>query len=271
MENIELKINNTQEKELTIEELQKKLVVAEKLIEDLKKSNKQKDEHISLATHQIRGPLAAIKGYVSLLTEGDYGLPPEGFTEPLHIIYESAVSLSKTVNDFLADSQMEQGAMKYYRKDFDFSRLVKEVFNELRKTIDHKLDLKLNIPETELKVHGDKTKLKQVLLNLLDNASKYTNEGWIEISLKQLENKVLFSIKDSGVGIKEETLPLLFQKFSRSSDASKSNIHGTGLGLYVAKRMIENHNGRIWAESEGEGKGSQFHVKLDLVKQTDKI
>jgi signal transduction histidine kinase len=77
---------------------------------------------------------------------------------------------------------------------------------------------------------------------------------------------VIFSVRDSGVGIKPETMPLLFQKFSRCSDASKSNIHGTGLGLYVAKRMLEAHNGRIWAESEGESKGSQFYVELDLVK-----
>jgi signal transduction histidine kinase len=267
MNNIEA-YNQTNSPE-TSTEVQKLQEALRKVLEEndrLRESNKQKDEHISLATHQIRGPLGAIRGYASLLREGDYGELPEKFIEPLQIIEKSSSSLLKMVNDLLADSQMGQGVMRYYRKDFDFSHLVTEVINEMKKTLNPALDLRLDIPAELFMVHGDKAKLKQVLLNLVDNASKYTKEGWVEISIrKNKEGKILFSIKDSGVGIKAETMPLLFQKFSRCSDASKSNIHGTGLGLYVARRMLEAHNGRIWAESEGEGKGSQFYVELDLI------
>ena len=118
-------------------------------------------------------------------------------------------------------------------------------------------------------IHEDKAKLKQVFINLIDNATKYTKAGWIEIGLNPKgEDSVLFSVKDSGVGISKDTMPLLFRKFSRAKDAHGANILGTGLGLYVAKKMMEAQNGQIWAESEGVGKGSQFYVELKLIGKT---
>ena len=243
------------------------LLRAQKIIEELKKSNELKDEFVSMATHQIRSPLGAIKGYISLITEGDYGVVLEELHEPLNIILKSVDTLGKTVNDFLDLSRINQGEMRYYKKDFDLADLVNEVVNEMRKQIiDTGLDLKINLSKENLIVHGDKAKLKHVLLNLVDNASKYTKTGFIKINLHRKNNKVVFSIKDSGVGIKPRTMPLLFQKFSRCIDASHTNILGTGLGLYIAKKMLEAQNGRIWAESDGENKGSQFYVELDLVK-----
>ena len=160
--------------------------------------------------------------------------------------------------------------MRYYRKDFDFVNLVTDVVNEMKNSIENSgLELRLSISADQYVIHGDKTKLKHVLLNLVDNASKYTKNGFIEIGLnKSVDNKIIFSVKDSGVGIKPETMPLLFQKFSRCKDANMANILGTGLGLYVAKKMVEAQNGRIWAESAGEGKGAQFYVELDLVKSS---
>jgi signal transduction histidine kinase len=165
-------------------------------------------------------------------------------------------------------SRIEQGQMKYYLKTFDMRDLVNEVANELKENIRRcGLELKLNVTSEVCLVHDDKTKLKQVLINLVDNANKYTKKGWIEIGLQKIDgNKALFSVKDSGVGIAPDTMPLLFKKFSRAQNAGKANILGTGLGLFVAKKMMEAQNGKIWAESEGDGKGSQFYVELDLVK-----
>jgi hypothetical protein len=259
--NIDLRIN------LNASNPREELLRAQKIIEELKRINELKSEFVSLATHQIRGPLGAIRGYLSLITEGDYGVIPEELYEPLEIILKSVDTLGKTVNDFLDVSRIDQGEMRYYKKDFNLVDLTNEVVSEMRKgIIATGLDLKINTPTETLTVHGDKTKIKHVLLNLLDNANKYTKTGFIKINLHKKNNKAIFSIEDSGVGIKPKTMPLLFQKFSRCNEASQTNILGTGLGLYIAKKMLEAQNGRIWAESDGENKGSQFYVELDLVK-----
>ena len=227
------------------------------------------NESLSLATHQIRGPLGAIRGYVSLILEGGYGNVPKEFIEPLDIILRSTDSLNKTVSDFLDVSRLDQGEMKYYMKDFNIADLVHEVVDEMKLGIEKdNLELRLKVSKEACVVHEDKAKLKQVLINLIDNAHKYTKEGWIEIGVhKNKKETVLFSVKDSGVGISKETMPLLFKKFSRAQDAHGVNILGTGLGLYIAKKMLEAKGGHIWAESDGENKGSQFYVELNMVKK----
>lgn len=238
-----------------------------KRVSELQDTLNHKTELLGLATHQLRRPLTNIQGLISMILEEDFGEVPESLKDPLSTVLHSTDSMNKTINDFLDFSRIEQGAMRYYRKDFDFSNLVEEVVNEMRLAIqDNNLELRLNISKEPLLINGDKAKLKHVLLNLIDNASKYTKQGWIEISVeKKGDNQVLFAVKDSGIGISSETISLLFQKFSRSVEASKQNSIGTGLGLYVARKMLESHNGRIWVESAGEGQGSQFYVELPLL------
>ena len=242
----------------------------EKLAKDLEAANERlkeldllKSEFVSMATHQIRSPLAAIKGYASLITEGDFGVLPEYLREPVNTIFHSSQSLVGIVEDFLNISRIELGRMKYDFSDFDFGSLVSETITELKPSIEARgliLDSKL---DDKVIVRGDSGKLKQVISNLVDNSSKYTPKGSIAVTLKNLNNKARLSIKDTGIGIKSDVMPLLFQKFTRAKDAGKTNIMGTGLGLYVAKEMVKAHGGKIWAESEGEGKGSTFIVELD--------
>jgi signal transduction histidine kinase len=120
--------------------------------------------------------------------------------------------------------------------------------------------------EGEFRVNADQGKIKQVLSNLIDNSVKYTPKGSVHVWITHSSpKKVLLSISDTGVGINPDVLPRLFEKFTRAPDASKTNIMGTGLGLYVAKKMIEAHHGRIWAESAGQGKGSSFFIELDTI------
>lgn len=237
--------------------------------ERLKELDHMKSEFVSLATHQIRGPLAAIKGYVSLMIEGDYGKPPATFMEPLDTVFKSTDSLSKMVTDFLDVSRIDLGQMKYEFTDFDFRDLVEEVVKELRPGIELRgLEFREKLANKSCHIHADRTKLKQVLNNLIDNSSKYTEKGWLEVSVEKLKegNKILFAVKDSGVGISKATLPVLFQRFSRAKNANDVNILGTGLGLYIAKKMVEANHGKIWAESAGEGKGAEFYVELNLVE-----
>jgi len=236
--------------------------------ERLKELDQLKSEFVSLATHQIRGPLTAIKGFASMMIEGDYGEVPKTLQEPVDTIYQSSQSLVVIVEDFLNVSRIEQGKMKYDFTDFDLCALANEVVNEDRVIIEKRgLNVSAAICPSPVTVHGDRGKLKQVIGNLLDNSMKYTPKGSIMLSLvsNKASKKVLLSIKDTGVGIRAETIPHLFHKFSRAEDASKVNILGTGLGLYVAKEMIKAHGGRIWVESPGEGKGATFFVELALV------
>jgi signal transduction histidine kinase len=180
---------------------------------------------------------------------------------------ESSNNLTLVVEDLLNVSKIEQGGMKYEMVKFDFGELVESTATELSITAEKKsLKLTSNIPkEQKYFINGDKEKLRQVLVNLIDNSIKYTLKGEIEASLKLEKSKIILAIKDTGVGIPKEIIGKLFEKFSRGEGA-KLNTSGSGLGLYLVKELIEAHKGRVWAESEGEGKGSTFIVELDEAK-----
>ncbi|MFA6571372.1 MAG: ATP-binding protein [Bacteroidota bacterium] len=247
----------------------------ELLAEDLQKANvhlldlnRQKSEFVSFATHQLRAPLTAMKGYASLILEGDMGEVSAKVREGVSRMYESTNTLVSIVNDYLNLSRIELGSMKYAFETIDLRVLIEDTIAEIKPNIE-KTGIAFSFHADgggiDYRITADKDKLKQVIANVLDNSLKYTPRGSITASLSLDKNthKFVFSVKDTGVGIARETLPLLFKKFSRAENANKTNIRGTGLGLYVAKQMIEAHHGTIRAESEGEGKGSTFTVELE--------
>ncbi len=247
-----------------IEKTEKDLEVANSHLKEL---DIQKTEFISFATHQLRGPLTAVKGYASLLIEGDYGEMTSQVKDAIKIIYESTQSLLLIVGDYLNVSRMEQGRMKYDVAEFDLKTLVEDTVRELGPNLSYAgLTLDFESPKDSFMVSADRGKIKEVISNLIDNATKYTKKGGVSIKLEKVKNdRCHLMIKDTGIGIPAEVMPKLFEKFSRAPDASKANIMGTGLGLFVAKTIIEQHKGRVWAESEGAGKGSTFIVELRLV------
>lgn len=230
--------------------------------------DKQKTEFISFATHQLRSPLTAIKGNTSLILEGDVGPISEPLRNVTQTIYTSVKTMINVVEDYLNVSRIELGTMKYAMTELDFAALVKEVANEQKPNIDAKgLALNVSIDEGQTyKIKADVDKFKQVIMNTVDNSVKYTPKGTLTITLSKNAGKIRLQIKDTGVGIRPDVLPKLFQKFTRAPNASEANIHGTGLGLFIAKEIMVAHGGRIWAESAGEGKGSQFYVELPEVK-----
>lgn len=236
--------------------------------ERLKELDAQKTEFVSLASHQLRGPLTAIKGYGSMLLEGDFGELSPMIKDAVEKMYKSTNDLVVIVGDYLDVSRIEQGRMQYDFSRFDLKELVETVAKELRPNVENAhlaLDFDASSARSYM-IHADKGKIKQVISNIVDNAIKYTPKGGIHIWLSANQaDKALISISDTGVGIHPDVIPKLFQKFTRAPDASQTNILGTGLGLYVARKMIEAHNGRIWAESAGQGKGSTFFIELDLV------
>jgi signal transduction histidine kinase len=245
------------------------------LAADLEKANvrlteldRQKSEFVSFATHQLRSPLTAMKGYASMILEGDMGVLPKEAKDGISRIFDSANTLTSIVDDYLNITRIELGSMKYAFETIDLKTLVEDTLAELKPNIE-KSGLKFTFNAenngTDYRTTADRDKLKQVIANLIDNSMKYTPSGSVAISLSfdHAKDKLILKLKDTGIGIAPEILPHLFQKWSRADNANKTNIKGTGLGLFVAKQMIEAHHGTIRAESEGEGKGSTFVVELE--------
>jgi len=231
----------------------------------LKELDQLKSEFLSIASHQLRAPLTAIRGYASLVLQGDYGAPPETLKEPLSRIAESARVMASSIEDYLNISRIEQGRLKYEMAPVALGDLAKRVSDELRPVAAQRgLELNFTAPAEEVTASADVGKIKQVISNLVDNAIKYTEKGSITVSVEKKEAMARITVSDTGVGIPKEEIGNLFSKFTRARDANKVNTTGTGLGLYVAKQLVEGHKGKIWIESEGAGKGTRFIVELPL-------
>ena len=236
----------------------------------LKELDKQKTEFVSLASHQLRSPLTAIKGYSSMILEGDYGKITGKMKEAVGRVFESSQKLVLVIEDFLNITRIELGRIKYDMTEWSFNTLIKNVIGEQKPNIERRgLAISYEEDAPEYTVYADQGKVSQVISNLIDNSVKYTKQGSLKVKVTGVTNSdgkkaVRFTVTDTGVGIDPKTMPHLFQKFSRADDASKTNIIGTGLGLYVAKQIMDAHQGKIWAESEGKDKGSTFFVELAL-------
>lgn len=245
------------------------------LATDLEKANvrlteldRQKSEFVSFATHQLRAPLTAMKGYASLVLEGDMGDISNEVKGAVSRIFDSTNTLATIVDDYLNITRIELGSMKYAFETIYLKTLVEDVIEELRPTIEKSkatFSFKVEDNISNYRITADRDKLKQVITNLIDNSLKYTPSGSIAVTLDldRPKHKFVLKIKDTGIGISPETMPHLFKKFSRASSANKTNIKGTGLGLYVAKEIATAHHAEIHAESQGEGKGSCFIVEFE--------
>lgn len=249
---------------LKLEESNIKLENANDKLKDL---DKLKTEFLSLASHQLRSPLTAIKGYTSMVLEGDFGeLNPQA-KDAVERVFQSTMNLTKIVEDLLNVSKIEQGGMKYEMAPFSLAEISRDMAKDLSITASKK-NLKLNYEgdsDIDCNVNGDKEKIRQVVLNFIDNSIKYTRVGEINVSVKRKGDKVVFAVKDTGMGMTPEIKAKLFQKFSRG-DGARMNTGGSGLGLYLAKEIVEAHKGTVGVESEGIDKGSIFYFELDAVK-----
>jgi len=236
--------------------------------EKLKELDKQKTEFVSIASHQLRSPLTAIKGYSSMLLEGSFGKLTGKTKDAVDVIYQSSQHLVSVIEDFLNITRIELGRMKYEFGDQDMKKMVETVMKEQEPNVKRKgIAMTLEADAGPHIVNVDIGKISQVISNLIDNSIKYTPKGSVALSVKRVPDpagdRVRFMVKDTGVGIDAATLPKLFEKFVRAYDAGQTNIVGTGLGLYVAKQIVEGHpGGKLWAESEGKGKGSSFFLEF---------
>ena len=236
--------------------------------EELKNLDRAKSEFISIASHQLRTPLTVIKGYGSMMLEGSFGAMTPAINENIKKIYDSNERLIALVEDLLNISRIESGKLQFNFEACQLEDIISSVVEELTVPAANKgLKLIWQTPAEKLPaVNIDKGKIRQVAINIIDNAIKYTPKGSIEVNLKLDGDQILFSSVDTGLGISHDDLVNLFKKFSRGEHVSLLHTEGTGLGLYVGKMMIEAHKGRIWAESAGIDNGSQFYFTLPIAK-----
>jgi signal transduction histidine kinase len=234
--------------------------------EQLRIIDQRKSEFVSIVSHQLRTPVTAIKGYSSLILENAFGEVPQAIREPIEKIFVSSNRLAGMINDFLNISKIEQGTMTYNFSSVDLGKMLNELVEEFTVSAGKKkIDLTLTMPENEtFLVTADEGKIRQILSNLIDNAIKYTPMGKVHITIERSSDhsRVIVKVTDSGIGLSQDDIQHLFGKFSRGAHGQKVFTDGSGLGLYVAKKMLEAHKGRIWVDSPGIGKGSTFAVEL---------
>lgn len=252
------------------EQIEQLAVGLERANERLQVLDKQKSEFVSIASHQLRSPLTAIRGYTSMLIEGSYGEMSTRAQEPLSRIDESVKFMASSIDDFLSVSRIESGNMKYESTDFSIHEQASHIVDDLRPEA-LRMGLVLLFKSdtvSECIVHADIGKTQQILHNLINNSLKYTQKGSITVFVHEhIQNKKLYvEIIDTGIGMSKETIGDLFEKFSRAKNANSVNIKGTGLGLFVAREMARAMGGDITAHSAGDGLGSHFILTLPLVK-----
>lgn len=239
------------------------------LYRKIKEVDKMKDEFISIASHELRTPLTIAKGYISMISEGTYGkFENKEMEMGLARAAKAIERLGALVEDLLNVSRIEQGRLGIESKNIDIAPIVEEVVGELKlQAEEKKLFLEYLPPEKKLPlVFADPDRLKQVLVNLVGNAVKYTVEGSVKVSLKLKNNMAEIRIIDTGVGMSAESQKRLFEKFYRIQNEKTQKIVGTGLGLWITKQIVELMKGKITVESM-EDVGTQVAVYLALAKE----
>lgn len=238
------------------------------IIEDetaIKLIQQSKEEFFAIASHELRTPLTAIKGYISLIKQMYFdNIHDDQFKQMLMDIDTSSTRLISLVNDFLDSTKLEQGKIQVKKEPVDITVLINEAIKEtLSIAMEKKLYLKTDEQKNPIMVLGDNERLKQVIINLISNAMKFTTHGGISIHVARLENKFIkVIVEDTGRGISEQSKTLLFHKFQQAHDGASLREPGTGLGLYISKLLIEKMGGRIQLESSELNQGSAFSFTI---------
>lgn len=239
------------------------------LFKKLKEVDQMKDEFISIASHELRTPITTLKGFLSMILEGDYGSLNEGGKKSLKIMEASVNRLGDLVEDLLNVSRIEQRRLQLNPRAVKLSEVLTSVADEFELRVQEKgLTLHLDVSPDLPLVWADEDKLRQVLINLVGNAVKYTKQGQIELSAKASSDKlVTITVKDSGLGMSAEETKNLFDKFYRVKNEETKGIIGTGLGLWITKQLVELMGGQVYVESI-KHVGTQVYFTLPVYEKT---
>lgn len=241
------------------------------LFRRLKEVDKMKDDFISIASHELKTPMAAIKGYLSMILEGVVGKVDPKTKEHVEKAFANVKRLDVLVNELLDVSRLEQGRTQFDMQPIDAATVIGQVVDELQVKADEK-KLKIiyqPLPEPRAKIFVDSDHLAQILDNIIGNAIKYTFKGSIQIFHQVDQENLKTMIKDTGVGMSPEDRKHLFEKFYRIKNEKTMDIPGTGLGLWITRELVHRMNGEIYVDSM-ENVGSQFTIVFPIIKEGKK-
>jgi histidine kinase len=228
----------------------------------LDKTETMRRELIGDVTHELRTPLTAVKGYLEGLMDGVLPADPETY----HQIHSEIDRLQRLVSDLQELSRVEAGAFQLHLTPVSPVSLIERIQSTLGRQFEDKniqlvIDVEPDLPDLLL----DKDRIIQVLTNLVGNALQYTASGGkVLVNVRRQKSQILFTVKDSGIGISAEQLQYVFNRFYRTDKSRTRASGGSGIGLTIAKALVQAHQGKIWAESDGEGKGSTFSFLIPL-------
>jgi DNA-binding response OmpR family regulator len=233
---------------------------------ELENINRLKSEFMANMSHELRTPLNAIIGYSSLILDKVYGDLPAAQEQPMNCVLTSSRNLLALINDVLDISKLNAGMMSLYLEEFDLAGIVREVAETMNGlALEKGLSLTWKAPPLPVTVKCDKTKVKQILINLVGNALKFTASGSVSIELSSAGSAVSLIVRDTGAGIAAKDIPVIFEEFKQLDGTATRQHGGTGLGLSITKRLTALLGGEILVESE-LGKGSAFSVSFDAAK-----
>jgi signal transduction histidine kinase len=224
--------------------------------------NRAKDEFLAVVSHELRTPLTAMLGWIRML--GSAKLSPAQAQRGIEVLERNIRIQTQLVEDLLDVSRIISGKMPLNRRQIDLQDVINASLQSVAPTLDAKR-ISVRTSLTSIKTIGDPDRLQQVFWNLLSNAIKFTPQnGTIEVSLQMIDSTAELRVRDSGIGIRENVIPFLFEAFRQADSSTTRNFGGLGLGLTIVRHLVELHGGSVKAESEGEGKGATFSVRLPI-------
>ena len=236
-------------------------------VAQLRELDRLKSSFLANMSHELRTPLNSILGFADVMLEELDGPLTENMSNDLGLIYKNGQHLLHLINDVLDMAKIESGKMNLSIEKFNLQEIIEEV-TSITSPVASEKNIALFIDpasDHEVEINADKIRLRQVMINLINNAIKFTENGKISIHVAREENNVLISVKDTGLGIPVDHLEAIFQEFTQVDTSTTRKAGGTGLGLPISRRLIQMHSGRLWAESTGvEGEGSTFYVFLPI-------
>jgi signal transduction histidine kinase len=232
--------------------------------EELQSLDRMKDEFLSNVSHELKTPLTSITGYTQLLSDKTLGELNERQSRVEKTVLRNAERLKRLVDSLLYLSRIQAGTVEYVFEPLQVREIIEPILEDLKIVAEQKgVELGMDLGDELPGISGDRDKLTDMLINIVDNAIKFTPEGGrVTIRAFGEGDGIHIVVKDTGIGIPKDMIGNLFQRFYQIDASRKRKYGGTGLGLYISKTVAEAHNGTIRIESEGEGRGTEVHIKL---------